>query len=137
MKISFIYRLRDSSADETGGPAPRMSYAEQLRRAAQQPPPPDPPDPLKPWRDKIRDLRGVTGPDGVERITTRSILDILEVPKLERHTFTRQIAPVLLSLGWKRSKVWRERKGPGGRVRRVRVRGYARAHADVLEGAGA
>ena len=57
-----------------------MSFVETLRRARakaiQQRP--------HPWLVRLQGLKGSTGRDGVERITTQAVLDALEVPQIAR-----------------------------------------------------
>ncbi|WP_462120078.1 hypothetical protein [Methylorubrum extorquens] len=70
----------------------------------------------------LRRLKGRIGQDGVERISTHDIFDILEVPMRHRSTQTIRLSKVMRELGW--SNVRARGLNPGSY--RDRVRGYAR-----------
>jgi hypothetical protein len=54
-----------------------------------------------PWRAPLERLHGQVGDDGVERITTQRVLDVLEVPQLARRSGTyRRLARLMTELGW-------------------------------------
>src|SRR5580704_8683141 len=59
-----------------------------------------------PWRLPLERLHGQTGDDGIERITTQAILDILEVPQRNRRrgTYVR-LAKLMTELGWSAVRV--------------------------------
>jgi hypothetical protein len=40
--------------------------------------------PLDPWRLRLERVRGQTGFDGIERISTQALMDLLEVPQRQR-----------------------------------------------------
>ncbi len=40
--------------------------------------------PVDPWRLRLERVRGKTGFDGLERISTQRLMDILEVPQRQR-----------------------------------------------------
>lgn len=75
-----------------------------------------------PWELRLRRLKGRVGQDGVERISTHDIFDILEVPMRHRPTQTTRLSKVMRELGW--SNVRARGLNPGSY--RDRVRGYAR-----------
>jgi hypothetical protein len=59
-----------------------------------------------PWRFPLERLRGQTGGDGVERISTQLVLDILEVPQEDRRAGTyRRLAKLMAELGWSAVRV--------------------------------
>ena len=60
-----------------------MSFVEKLREAAASVQ-----RPRHPWEDRLRGLRGTTGYDGVERVTTQAVLDRLEIPQRARNPAT-------------------------------------------------
>ncbi|CAO4157150.1 hypothetical protein DHODJN_25275 [Methylorubrum extorquens] len=74
------------------------------------------------WEPVLRRLKGRIGQDGVERISTHDIFDILEVPMRHRSTQTIRLSKVMRELGW--SNVRARGLNPGSY--RDRVRGYAR-----------
>jgi hypothetical protein len=54
-----------------------------------------------PWRLPLERLKGQTGDDGLERVTTQAVLDILEVPQRNRRAGTyRRLAKLMTQLGW-------------------------------------
>lgn len=76
-----------------------------------------------PWRLRLERARGKVGDDGVERISSSSLLDLLEVPQLGRRAGAcRRLAKLMRELGWMPIKA----RGltPGGFI--DQVRGYAR-----------
>lgn len=80
-----------------------------------------------PWLDRLSGLRGKVGDDGVERIATQVILDILEVPQRRREGATcRRLAKLMRELGWRPIKA----RGLNQRGLLDQVRGYARDHTN-------
>lgn len=75
-----------------------------------------------PWEPALRKLKGRVGPDGVERISTHDVFDILEVPMRHRPSRTVRLSGVMRRLGW--SNIRARGLNPGSY--RDRVRGYAR-----------
>jgi len=60
-----------------------------------------PVEPSDPWAMPLGRLRGKIGDDGIERVTTQAVLDILEVPQCKRRAGTfRRLACVMSELGW-------------------------------------
>ena len=41
--------------------------------------------PVDPWRLRLEGVRGTTGFDGLERISTQMLMDLLEVPQRQRN----------------------------------------------------
>jgi len=76
-----------------------------------------------PWKLRLERMRGKFDYDGLERVTTQTLLDILEVPQRSRTAGAcRRLAAVMAELGWTAVRV----RGltPGGY--REQVRGYCR-----------
>ena len=96
--MSFIASLREAR--------------EQARKTAKDP-----------WHLRLEGLRGKTWDDGIERISTQTVSDILEVPH-NSHTAgaCRRLSKLMRGIGWHPIKA----RGltPGGF--RGQVRGYAR-----------
>jgi hypothetical protein len=76
-----------------------------------------------PWSVRLQRVRGKTGYDGVERISTQDLFDILEVPQRARGAGAcRRLAALMRELGWTPMKA----RGLGQSGFRDQVRGYAR-----------
>jgi hypothetical protein len=68
-------------------------------------------------------VRGATGFDGLERISTQTLLDILEVPQRKRTAGSyRRIAALMGELGWTAVRVRDLTRGGY----KEQVRGYVR-----------
>lgn len=79
-----------------------------------------------PWRLRLEGLRGKRWDDGIERISTQSVFDILEVPHQSRTAGAcRRLSKLMRELGW--SPIKARGLTPGGF--RDQVRGYARDSA--------
>jgi hypothetical protein len=77
-----------------------------------------------PWRLPLERLRGRVDPDGVERLTTQDVFDVLETAQRERTTAAcRRLAKVMRELGWTALRVRGLTRG--GYLEQVR--GYCRA----------
>ena len=77
------------------------------------------------WRLRLERVRGRLGHDGVERVSSQSLLDILEVPQRSRGAGAcRRLANVMRSLGWSAIKA----RGLNQLGVRDQIRGYARDH---------
>ena len=97
-----------------------MSFIEKLRasqaEAAQ---------PVDPWRLRLERVRGTIGFDGLERISTQMLMDILEVPQRKRTAGTyRHLAKIMSELGWAAVRVRDFTRGGY----KENVRGYVRRH---------
>ncbi len=81
--------------------------------------------PTDPWSMPIARLKGQTGSDGVERISTQAVLDLLEVPQKERKrgTFTR-LSKLMREAGWVPIRARELTRGGG--AKKDQARGYAR-----------
>jgi hypothetical protein len=79
--------------------------------------------PVDPWRLRLERVRGTTGFDGLERISTQMLMDILEVPQRKRTAATyRHLATLMAELGWTAVRVRDFTRGGY----KEQVRGYAR-----------
>ena len=68
-------------------------------------------------------MRGTTGFDGMERISTQTLMDILEVPQRQRSAGTfRRLAKLMSELGWTAVRVRDFNRGGF----KEQVRGYVR-----------
>ena len=54
-----------------------------------------------PWKLRLERMRGKIDYDGLERVTTQSLFDVLEVPQRSRTAGAcRRLAAVMTGLGW-------------------------------------
>ena len=86
-----------------------------------------------PWEHTLRKAKGHVGPDGIERISTKDLFEILEVPLRARASKTVRLSRVMRGLGW--SSIRARGLNPGGYL--DRVRGYARQGPSPFIGAAA
>ena len=98
---------------------PFVTLLQEVKAAAQMPSAADP------WAMPIERLRGQVGSDGIERISTQALLDLLEVPQKERKrsTFTR-LSKLMREAGWVPIRARELTRGGG--AKRDQARGYAR-----------
>ena len=76
-----------------------------------------------PWRLRLERLRGKVGDDNVERISTQTIFDVLEVPQRNRGAGAcKRLARLMRELGWSPIKA----RGLNQRGLLEQIRGYAR-----------
>jgi hypothetical protein len=76
-----------------------------------------------PWRLPLERLHGKIGDDGIERITTQTLFDILEIPQRSRGAGAcRRLAKLMAELGWSAVRVRGMTRG--GYLEQVR--GYCR-----------
>jgi len=76
-----------------------------------------------PWRLPLERLRGKIGDDYIERVTTQTVFDILEIPQRNRSASAcRRLAKLMTELGWTAVRVRGLTRG--GYLEQVR--GYAR-----------
>jgi hypothetical protein len=76
-----------------------------------------------PWRLRLERVRGQIGDDGIERITTQVLFDILEVSQRSRRAGAcRRLAKLMAELGWTAVRVRGLTRG--GYLEQVR--GYCR-----------
>jgi hypothetical protein len=96
-----------------------MSFIEKLRASQAETA-----QPVDPWRLRLERVRGTTGFDGLERISTQMLLDILEIPQRKRTAGAyRQLAKVMAELGWAAVRVRDLTRGGY----KEQVRGYTRS----------
>jgi hypothetical protein len=94
-----------------------MSFVEQLLAARQSVKPSDP------WMSALRNVRGQTGYDRLERIATEAIFEKLEVPLIKRTPeAAKRLRGLMVDLGWTPVRS----RHVTSRGRASRVRGYAR-----------
>ena len=78
---------------------------------------------VDPWRLTLERVHGKIGDDGIERITTQLLFDILEVPQRSRGAGAcRRLAKLMAELGWTAVRVRGLTRG--GYLEQVR--GYCR-----------
>ena len=76
-----------------------------------------------PWRLRLERVRVTTGFDGLERISTQTLLDILEISQRQRTAGAyRQLAKLMAELGWTAVRVRDLTRGGY----KEQVRGYVR-----------
>jgi hypothetical protein len=75
-----------------------------------------------PWERKLRKLKGKIGHDGIERVSTYDVFDVLEVPMRRRPSETVRLSRIMRRLGW--TNIRARGLNPGSY--RDRVRGFAR-----------
>ena len=96
-----------------------MSFVEKLRAAAAEAA-----QPMDPWRLRLERVRGQVGFDRLERISTQTLMDILEVPQRRRTAGTyRHLAKLMAELGWAAVRVRDLTRGGY----KEQVRGYTRS----------
>lgn len=77
--------------------------------------------PVDPWRLPLERLHGKIGDDGIERITSQAIFDVLEVSQRARGAGAcRRLARLMADLGWTAVRVRDLTRGGY----REQVRGY-------------
>ena len=75
------------------------------------------------WRLRLERVRGKIDYDGIERVTTQMLLDVLEVPQRSRRAGTyRKLSKLMVELGWTPVRVRARTRGDY----LEQVRGYAR-----------
>ena len=95
-----------------------MSFLEKMRAAQAEAA-----QPVDPWRLRLERVRGKVGFDALERISTQTLLDFLEVPQRERTAGAyRHLATLMAQLGWTAVRVRDSTRGGY----KEQVRGYVR-----------
>jgi hypothetical protein len=75
------------------------------------------------WRLPLERVRGKIGDDGIERVTTQHLFDLLEVPQRSRGAGAcHRLAKLMTELGWTAVRV----RGLTRGGYREQVRGYCR-----------
>src|SRR5262245_19045702 len=96
-----------------------ISFVERLRRAQAELEARD----ADPWRSRLERLRGKIGDDGVERVSSQSVFDLLEVPMRARTAGAYpRLAKIMRDLGWTPLRV--RARTYGGYLEHIR--GYCR-----------
>jgi hypothetical protein len=82
-----------------------------------------------PWLAPLQRVRGKVEFDGLERVTSQTLLDMLEVPERSRTAGTyRRLAKLMAELGWTAVRVRHLTRGGY----KEQVRGYIRDRRGVL-----
>ena len=96
-----------------------MSWLSKLENAKAETAQPN----ADPWRLRLERVRGLVGDDGVERISTQTLFDCLEILQRSRRAGAcRRLAQVMRELGWTPVRVRDLTRGGY----KEQVRGYAR-----------
>jgi hypothetical protein len=78
---------------------------------------------VDPWRLRLERVRGTVGFDGLERISTQTVMDVLDVPQRQRTAGAyRHLAKIMSDLGWTAVRVRDITRGGY----KEQVRGYVR-----------
>jgi len=76
-----------------------------------------------PWRAPLERVRGKVDGDGLERVSTQTLLDLLDIPQGSRTAGTcRRLAKLMAELGWTAVRVRDLTRGEY----KEQVRGYCR-----------
>lgn len=103
-----------------------VSFIEQLRTAKSS-------DVSDPWRRQLKAVRGNVGSDGVERLSTDAIFDVLDLPIFKRTPeAAKRVKAIMTCLGW--TPVRARYLTSNGH--RSRVRGYARMAERLINECG-
>jgi hypothetical protein len=79
---------------------------------------------VDPWRLRLERVRGKSNYDGFDRVSSQTLLDILEVPQSSRRApVYRRVAKIMAELGWTAVRVRDLTRGGY----KEQVRGYCRA----------
>jgi hypothetical protein len=79
--------------------------------------------PADPWLAPLHRVRGKVEFDGMERVSSQSLLDVLEVPQRSRTAGTyRRLARLMAALGWTAVRVRDLNRGGW----KEQIRGYVR-----------
>lgn len=79
--------------------------------------------PADPWLAHLQRVRGKVEFNGVERVSSQTLLDMLEVPQRSRTAGTyRRLAKLMAELGWTAVRV----RDLNGRGFKEQIRGYVR-----------
>jgi hypothetical protein len=96
-----------------------MSFLQKMRATAAEAA-----QPIDPWRLRLERLRGKIDFDGLERISTQNVMDVLEVPQRQRTAGAyRHLAKLMTELGWSAVRVRDLTRGGY----KEQVRGYTRS----------
>jgi hypothetical protein len=101
-----------------------VSFLAKLRAAEAEAVPQD----ADPWRLRLERVRGKIDFDGLERVSTQRLLDLLELPQRERTAGAyRHLAKLMTELGWTPVRM----RGLSRGAYLEQIRGYCReGHRD-------
>ena len=95
-----------------------MSFLEKLRSQSLEVE-----RPADPWLAPLQRIRGKVEFDGQERVSSQTVLDVLEVPQRKRTAGTfRRLAKLMVELGWTAVRVRDLTRGGY----KEQIRGYVR-----------
>lgn len=126
-QLPFVELLRKTRADAVGqshvyapnASGERLPWTEQLRQSRSE----ARAQSADPWRIRLERVRSKADSDGVERISTQDLFDLLELPQRSRTAGAcRRLATIMRELGWSPIKA----RGLTQGGFRDQVRGYAR-----------
>ena len=81
------------------------------------------------WRLPLERVRGKVEFDGHERVSSQTLLDLLEVPQRSRTAGTyRHLAKLMTELGWRAVRV----RDLNGRGFKEQIRGYVRTTLSTM-----
>ena len=90
--------------------------------------------PTDPWLAPLQRVRGKVEFDGLERVSTQTLLDMLEVPQRSRTAGTyRRLAKLMAALGWTAVRVRDLNRGGWKEQVRGYVRGGRAAFAAIVK----
>jgi hypothetical protein len=113
----MIWRKLAINRGHLGGTV--MSWLSKLQEAKVEMAVPN----IDPWRFPLERVRGKIDYDGIERVTTQTLLDVLEVPQRSRRAGTyRHLSKLMVELGWTAVRVRDLTRGGY----KEQVRGYCR-----------
>ena len=102
----------------------KQSFVERLRVTRQNTAPPDA------WTAPLRNIRGDVGYDGVVRISTDRVFELMDIPRLKRTPeAAKRLKLLMVELGWTPVRA----RCAMSRGRASRVRGYARIKQPVRQ----
>src|SRR5947209_4447616 len=116
VRLALRRRCRISRRQRLGGK--KVSLLEKLRSATAELE-----CPADPWLAPLQRVRGRVEFDGLERVSSQTLLDVLEVPQRSRTAGTfRRVARLMAELGWTAVRVRDLTRGGY----KEQVRGYVR-----------
>ena len=112
--------MAQSRAPESRCCEPVMSWIEKLNEAKAKS---TACDSVDPWQLRLERVRGKVDYDGLERVSSQILLDMLEIPQRNRTAGTfRRVAKIMAELGWTAVRVRDLTRGGY----KEHVRGYCR-----------
>ena len=105
-----------------------LSFRERMREEAAKS---DAAETADPWRLTLERVRGKVDYDGLERVNSQTLLDLLEVPQRNRTAGAyRRLAKLMAELGWTAVRVRDLTRGGY----REQIRGYCRQSRNMQAG---